>query len=164
MSQWIYSIKYVTDWFQIQEELTTPFEGMPAEQLNKCLQKFYVQLSALENETAVFITRSSNRSSGSFGLALEKSSIVMANHFLLLEAASLTSLSKSLYNFLEPWVKVAKVAPIVRKQPLTALISTSLMSTMRSAAFSKSYEDSLRTTLNDFSPREGCPTLWQLYA
>ena len=33
-----YSIKYLTDSFQIQEEFTTPFEQMLAEQLNKCLQ------------------------------------------------------------------------------------------------------------------------------
>ena len=54
---------------------------MPAEQLNKCLQTSYMQLSALENETAVFITRSSNGSSGSFELALEKSSIVQTTFY-----------------------------------------------------------------------------------
>jgi len=39
--QWNF-IKYLTEWFQMQEEFTTRLEEMSAEQLNKCLQKFYL--------------------------------------------------------------------------------------------------------------------------
>ena len=69
------SIKYLTEWFQMQEEFTTPFEEMSAEQLNKCLQKFY--LSARKRDGSFYNKNwVPYRNSGRFGPPLEKSSVV----------------------------------------------------------------------------------------
>ena len=36
------SFLFFIEWFQIQKEFTTPFEEISPQELNKCLQKFYL--------------------------------------------------------------------------------------------------------------------------
>ena len=43
-------INKLTEWFQIQKEVTTPFEGMFPQGLSKCLQKFFHFLSVRKRD------------------------------------------------------------------------------------------------------------------